>query len=50
MKQDREKEIHREMYYHNEVIKQEKKMLKELRKELERIESYKSLKLTRKRK
>lgn len=50
MKQDREKEIHREMYYHNEVIKQEKKALKELKKELERIESHKSLKLTRKRK
>lgn len=49
MKKDREKEIHREMYYHNEVIKNEKKVLKELRKELERISAAKSRKLTRKR-
>ena len=50
MKNDREKEIKREMYYHNEVIKQEKKQLKELRRKLEELESKKTNNLVRKRK
>ena len=49
MKNDREKEIHRLMNFKSEIIKQEKKALKELRRELERIEASKSIKLTRKR-
>ena len=50
MKQDREKEIKREMYLHNEVIKQEKKILKELKRQLEELESRKSNNMVRKRK
>ena len=49
MKQDREKELKREMYYHNEIIKQEKKQLKELRRQLEELESRKASNLVRKR-
>lgn len=50
MKQDREKEIKREMFYHNEIIKQEKKQLKELKRQLEELESRKSNNMVRKRK
>ena len=50
MKNDREKEIKREMYYHNEIIKQEKKQLKELRRQLEEFQSRKASDLVRKRK
>lgn len=50
MKNDREKEIKREMYMHNEVIKQEKKQLKELRRQLEELQSRKSSNMVRKRK
>lgn len=50
MKQDREKEIHRLMYFYNEIIKEKKKALKELRKELEILEHKKSNTRVRKRK
>ena len=50
MKQDREKQIKREMYMHNEIIKQEKKQLKELKRQLEELEARKSSNLVRKRK
>lgn len=48
MKNDREKEIKREMYYHSEIIRQEKKVLKELKRQLEELQEQKTL--TRKRK
>lgn len=50
MKQDKEKEIKRLMYMHNEIIKQEKKELKELRRQLEELDARKSNNLVRKRK
>ena len=50
MKNDREKEIKREMYLHNEIIKQEKKQLKELRRQLEELQSRDKTNLVRKRK
>ena len=50
MKQDREKEIKRAIYEHNEIIKQEKKYLKELRRQLEELESRNKSNLVRKRK
>lgn len=50
MKNDREKEIKREMYMHNEIIKQEKKQLKELRRQLEELQSRNKTNLVRKRK
>ena len=50
MKQDREEEIRREIFYHNEIIKQEKKQLKELRRQLEELQSRKASNLVRKRK
>ena len=50
MKQDREKEIKREMYLHNEVIKQEKKQLKELKRQLEELQSRNKANAVRKRK
>lgn len=50
MKNDREKKIKREMYYHNEIIKQEKKQLKELRRQLEELQSRNASNLVRKRK
>ena len=40
---DREKQIHKEMYVHSEIIRQEKKILKALRKELEEYYSQKKL-------
>ena len=48
MKNDREKEIKYLMYLKNEIIKQEKKELKQLRAELESINQEKTLKRTRK--
>lgn len=40
---DREKQIHKEMYLHSEIIRQEKKILKALRKELEELNNKKRL-------
>lgn len=45
---DREKEIKYLIYLKNEIIKQEKKELKQLRAELESINQEKTLKRTRK--
>lgn len=47
MKNDREKEIKYLMYLKSEIIKQEKKALKELKKELEELNSQKTLKRNR---
>lgn len=44
---DREKEIKYLMYLKNEIIKQEKKELKQLRAELEELNRQKTLKRTR---
>ena len=40
---DREKEIKRDMYLHSQIIKEEKKILKTLRKELEELYNQKKL-------
>lgn len=45
---DREKEIKYLIYLKNEIIKQEKKELKQLRTELESLNQEKTLKRTRK--
>lgn len=45
---DREKEIKYLIYLKNEIIKQEKKELKQLRAELESLNQEKTLKRTRK--
>ena len=50
MKNDREKEIKRLMYTKNEIIKQEKKQLKELRRQLEELQSRNKVNAVRKRK
>ena len=47
MKPDREKEIRHLMYLKSEIIKQEKKALKELKKELEELNNQKTLKRSR---
>ena len=48
MKNDREKEIKYLMYLKSEIIKQEKKELKQLKAELEFLNQEKTLKRTRK--
>lgn len=40
---NREKEIKKQMYLHSEIIRQEKKQLKQLRNELEQLYNQKKL-------
>lgn len=49
MSKSREKEIRQLMYLKSEIIKEQKKELKQLRNELERLESEKSKQKTKRR-